>query len=194
MVKLKKKKPKGFMSKEEAERITGGLDLWGQTKNFTPPKYKIGKDGKIISDDLPEIFTAQELGKFLRENNISPTEAINIIKKYKYKENKGDSRTTWKLWKFTLYLWLRHKEQYKHSSQYIQTGKRINTIRKLVRSDKYKRLYETFPNPKFNAENEVENLSKLISDKRQNKVFKEGNFKNEGKNKLIPQGHIDELR
>ena len=73
-------------------------------------------------------------------------------------------------------------------------GKRIDTIRKLVRSDKYKRLYETFPNPKYNAENEEKNLSKLISDKRQNKVFKEGNFKYEGRNKLIPQGHIDELR
>ena len=183
------------MSKEEAERITGGLDLWGQSKNFTPPKYKIEKDGKIISDDLPEIFTAQELGIFLREHNISPTEAINIIKKYKYKENKGDSRTTWKLWKFTLYLWLRYKEQQETSPKYRRMfGKRIDTIRKLVRSNKYKRLYETFPNPEYNAENEVENLSKLISDKRQNKVFKEGNFKYEGKNKIIPQGHIDELR
>ena len=26
------------MTIEEAERITGGLDLWGQSKNFTPPK------------------------------------------------------------------------------------------------------------------------------------------------------------
>ena len=29
-------------------------------------------------------YSAQELGRFLRENNISPTEAINIIKKYKF--------------------------------------------------------------------------------------------------------------
>ena len=26
------------MTIEEAERITGGLDIWGQSKNFTPPK------------------------------------------------------------------------------------------------------------------------------------------------------------
>ena len=26
------------MTVEEAERITGGLDLWGQSENFTPPK------------------------------------------------------------------------------------------------------------------------------------------------------------
>ena len=38
MVKLKKKKSiKKEMSIEEAERITGGLELWGQTENFTPP-------------------------------------------------------------------------------------------------------------------------------------------------------------
>ena len=53
MVKLKKKKKE--MSIEEAERITGGLEIWGQTENFTPPKYKEGKDGKIYSDDLPKL-------------------------------------------------------------------------------------------------------------------------------------------
>ena len=51
--KLKKKKKE--MSIEEAERITGGLEIWGQTENFTPPKYKEGKDGKIYSDDLPKL-------------------------------------------------------------------------------------------------------------------------------------------
>ena len=32
--KIKEKK----MTIEEAERITGGLELWGQSENFTPPK------------------------------------------------------------------------------------------------------------------------------------------------------------
>ena len=32
--KIKEKK----MTIEEAERITGGLKLWGQSENFTPPK------------------------------------------------------------------------------------------------------------------------------------------------------------
>ena len=139
--------------------------------------------------DQRKIYSSQDLAKYLKENNISPTEAINIIQKYKFKENKGDSRTTWKLWKFTLYLWLRHKEQ-----QRGKLGNRIDTVKTLVHSDKYKRLYDTFPNPKFDLKGEVENLSKLISDKRQDKAFKEGNFKYEGKNKLIPQGHIKELR
>ena len=29
------------MTIEEAERITGGLDIWGQSENFTPPKKNI---------------------------------------------------------------------------------------------------------------------------------------------------------
>ena len=147
------------------------------------------KEHTYYYTDKRKTYSSQELGRFLRENNISPTEAVNIIKKYKLKENKGDSRTYWKMFRFTLYLWLRHKEQ-----QNGRLGDRIDTIRKLVALEKYKRLYDTFPNPKFDTKSEVENLSKLISDKRQNKAFKEGNFKYEGKNKLIPQGHIDELR
>ena len=136
-----------------------------------------------------KIYSVQELARFLKESNISPTEAINIIKKYKFKENKGDNRTYWKMFRFTLYIWLRHKEQ-----QRGRLGNRIDTIKTLVHSDKYKRLYDTFPNPKFDHKTEIENLSKLISDKRQNKSFKEGMFKYEGKNKIIPQGHINELR
>ena len=136
-----------------------------------------------------KIYSVQELARFLKESNISPTEAINIIKKYKFKENKGDNRTYWKMFRFTLYIWLRHKEQ-----QRGRLGNRNDTIKTLVNTDKYKRLYDTFPNPKFDHKTEIENLSKLISDKRQNKSFKEGMFKYEGKNKIIPQGHINELR
>ena len=29
------------MTIEEAEKITGGLDIWGQSENFTPPKIII---------------------------------------------------------------------------------------------------------------------------------------------------------
>ena len=37
--------------------------------------------------DSRKIYTAQELGKFLRENKISPTEAVDIIQKYKLKQS-----------------------------------------------------------------------------------------------------------
>ena len=95
------------------------------------------KEHTYYYTDKRKTYSSQELGRFLRENNISPTEAVNIIKKYKLKENKGDSRTYWKMFRFTLYLWLRHKEQ-----QNGRLGDRIDTIRKLVALEKYKRLYD----------------------------------------------------
>ena len=42
--------------------------------------------------DNRKIYSAQELGKYLRENNISPTEAINIIQKYKTFFNRCSSK------------------------------------------------------------------------------------------------------
>ena len=51
------------------------------------------KEHTYYYTDKRKTYSSQELGRFLRENNISPTEAVNIIKKYKLKENKGDSRT-----------------------------------------------------------------------------------------------------
>ena len=135
-------------------------------------------------------FTEQELGRFLRENRISPTEAVDIIKKYKFKQSEGDNRTYWKMFRFTLYIWQRYKDQQK--SRKLPTKK--DTIIRVVQSAKFKRLYDTFPQPKFNEETEVNNLLKLIGDKRQNNAFQEGKYKYEGKNKVIPQGHIDELR
>ena len=131
-------------------------------------------------------YTEQELGRFLRENKISPTEAVDVIQKYKFKQSQGDNRTYWKMFRFTLYIWQRHKDQRKNRK--LPTKK--DTITKVVQSPKFKRLYNTFPQPQF----EVSNLLKLVGDRRQNNAFKEGKYKYEGTSKVIPQGHIDELR
>ena len=120
---------------------------------------------------------------FLAERKLTQEEAIKILEKnlpYQY---------AWKIWRFTLYLWERHKEQ--------GTGKlgtRKDTVEKVVNSPRYKKLYDTFPLAKFNAKIEHKNLTQLIAEPRQNKAFKEGLFTYEGRNKMIPQGHIDELR
>ena len=135
-------------------------------------------------------YTIQDLDKFLKEKKISPTEAVDIIQKYKLKESQGDSRTYWKMFRFCLYIWQRHKDQQK--SRELPTWN--DSITRVVQSPRFKRLYDTFPNPKFNEKAEINNLLKLVGDKRQRSSFKEGNFKYEGKNKTIPQGHIDELR
>ncbi len=140
--------------------------------------------------DSRKIYTAQELGKFLRENKISPTEAVDIIQKYKLKQSRGDNRTYWKMFRFTLYIWQRHRDQQKNR----KLPTRTDTITRVVQTAKFKRLYDTFPQPKFNEKAEVSNLLKLVGDKRQDNAFKEGKYKYEGTSKVIPQGHINELR
>ena len=125
----------------------------------------------------------KDILKFLEERKLTQEEAIKILEKnlpYQY---------AWKIWRFTLYLWERYREQ--------STGKlgtRKDTVEKVVNSPRYKRLYDTFPLPKFNAKIEQKNLTQLIAEPRQNRSFKEGLFAYEGRNKMIPQGHIDELR
>ena len=135
-------------------------------------------------------YTEQELGRYLRENRISPTEAVDIIQKYKFKQSQGDNRTYWKMFRFTLYIWQRYKDQQK--SRRLPTKK--DTITRVVQSAKFKRLYDTFPQHQFNERAEVFNLLKLVGDRRQDNAFKEGKYKYEGSSKVIPQGHIDELR
>jgi len=162
---------------KEAEAITGPLSDWGQYENFTPPN----------------IVDLQQLGRFIRENGISPTEAINIIKKYKFKETGSDSRRDWKMFRFTMYIWQRYKEKLAIGRGKLPT--KLVSITAVVRSVNFKKLYQAYPNPAVISEQkEVLNLLKLIGDKRQNSAFKEGNFKIEGTNKSMTQGQIDELR
>ena len=126
----------------------------------------------------------KDILKFLEERRITQDEAIEIL------EKNLPFKNTWKMWKFTLYLWARDKQQ----STTGKLGTRKEIVEKLVHSPKYKRLYDTFPLPKFNAKTESKNLTQLIAEPRQDGAFKEGNYKYEGRNKIIPQGHIDELR
>ena len=123
---------------------------------------------------------------FLKERLITQDEAIKIL------ENNLPFKTAWKMWRFTLYLWERVKEQNLKGIKHM--GTRKEAVERVVRSSKFKRLYDTFPLAKFNAETEIKNLTQLIAEPRQDKAFKEGNYKYEHKEKLIPQRHIDELR
>ena len=125
----------------------------------------------------------KDILKFLEERKLTQEEAIKILEKnlpYQY---------AWKIWRFTLYLWERHKEQ-----GVGKLGTRKDTVEKVVNSPRYRKLYDTFPLPKFNAKIEQKNLTQLIAEPRQNRSFKEGLYTYEGRNKMIPQGHIDELR
>ena len=126
----------------------------------------------------------RKLEKMLKERGITEDEAI------KYIEQSIPYKRTWKMWRFTLYLWKRIADDNKGVKR-----NRIETVIRVVTDPKYKRLYDTFPLPKFDPDKEVKNLTQLIAEPRQSKEFKSKNFVYEGKpGKNIPQSVIDKLR
>ena len=121
----------------------------------------------------------------LEERKISEDEAI------KYIEQSIPYKRTWKMWRFTLYLWKRIE---RHKRPALHSLTRIETVTEVVKSGKYRRLYETFPLLKFDAKKEIKNLTQLIAEPRQDREFKSKNFFYEGTKTNIPQSLIDELR
>ena len=136
-----------------------------------------------------------QLEKFLKDNKISFSEATRIISRTK--DIKTDEpfvagikgRYTWKMWRFTLYLWARIDNEKRGIKK-----NRIDTVSQIVMAPKYKRLYDTFPLPKFDPNNEIKKLTQLIAEPRQDKEFKSKNFFYEGTKRSIPQEVIDKLR
>jgi len=128
----------------------------------------------------------RKLIKMLEQRGISEDEAI------KYIESSIPYKRTWKMWKFTLYLWMRVYYDKKGI-----TKSRIDVVKEMVNSGKYERLYATFPLPlPMDKEKEIKNLTQLIAEPRQTKEFKSKNFVFEGSKppKNIPQSVIDRLR
>jgi len=131
----------------------------------------------------------RKLLDYLDKEGINPLNALEIVKKHNT-INPSNYRTHWKMTRFTLYLWQRIKED---RAQML--GKKIDSIRRVVATEKYKRLYKLYPGHKaFNEAKEVKNLNLLITDPRQFIHFKERNFVYENTKHRIPQGLIDKLR
>ena len=125
----------------------------------------------------------RKLLKMLEQRGISEDEAIEYIEKsIPYKR-------TWKMWRFTLYLWKRIENEKRGINK-----NRIETVAEVVHMPKYKRLYDTFPLVPFDADKEIKNLTQLIAEPRQSKEFKSKHFVYEGTKKNIPQSVIDKLR
>tara|TARA_R110000796_G_scaffold251672_2_gene383657 strand:+ start:35 stop:415 length:381 start_codon:yes stop_codon:yes gene_type:complete len=125
----------------------------------------------------------KKLLKMLEDRRISEDEAI------KYIEKSIPYQRTWKMWRFTLYLWKRIENEEKGID-----NNRIQTVLRVVMSGEYKRLYDTFPLPKYDPEREMQKLTQLIAEPRQTKEFKSKNFVYKGTTKNIPQSVIDKLR
>lgn len=129
--------------------------------------------------------------EFLKENKVDPEKALVSLKR-DFSVNLPDTtdlKYHWKMTRFTLYIWERVKELDKGN-----LGKRIDTVRKVVWSAKFKRLYVTYPLATFNPESEVKKLTQLIAEKRQDKEFKSKNFVYENTKKNIPQSTINDIR
>ena len=131
----------------------------------------------------------KKLLNYLDKEGISPLNALEVVKKHNT-INPSNYRTHWKMTRFTLYLWQRIKED-----KARMLGKKIDSIRRVVATEKYKRLYKLYPGHKaFNEAKEVKNLNLLITDPRQFIHFKERNFVFEGTKQKIPQKLIDHIR
>ena len=125
----------------------------------------------------------KDILKYLKQRDITQEEAI------KYIESSIPYKKIWKMWRFTLYLWARVDNDKRGIKK-----NRIETVAQVVHMPKYKRLYDTFPLPKFDPNNEIKKLTQLIAEPRQDKEFKSKNFVYEGTRTNIPQTVIDKLR
>ena len=126
----------------------------------------------------------KDILKYLKQRKITEEDAI------KYIESSIPYKKIWKMWRFTLYLWARVDNDKRGIKK-----NRIETVAQVVHMPKYKRLYDTFPLPKFDPNNEIKKLTQLIAEPRQDKEFKSKNFVYENQpNKYIPQTVIDKLR
>jgi hypothetical protein len=125
----------------------------------------------------------RKLLKMLEQRGIGEEEAI------KYIEQSIPYKRTWKMWRFTLYLWKRIENEKKGINK-----NRIETVAEVVHMPKYKRLYDTFPLLPLDPDKEIKNLAQLIAEPRQSKEFKSKHFFYEGTKKSIPQSVIDKLR
>jgi hypothetical protein len=126
---------------------------------------------------------------WLRDNDIPVAQALGIIERAVNTKTTGH-RFNWKMMRFSLYIWARVQE---HKTLVMKP--KIDTVRELVSTAKFKRLWETFPQSNsFSHQREVKNLAQLIAEPRQQLYFKSGNFKFEGTEKLIPQDLLDKIK
>ena len=122
----------------------------------------------------------------LRKLKVTPGEAYRIIA-----EKKGNSniRYEWKMVRFTMFIWARVQED---KGLYLKP--KIDTVRGVVSNRNFKKFFQGyFPDLEFDHEKEVKLLNKLIAETPQRAFFKEGYYKYEGTNKVIPQDHLDRI-
>lgn len=130
--------------------------------------FYTGKSMKVI--DL------QTIGKYLRENDMKPSEALEIIRK-SVEINPNNQRSVWKAMRLQMYIQERLEE---HKKGLL--GKKADTVRRVIEKPNYKRLAKTFHE---NPHRAFKNFNHLITDPRQQHFFKLKNFNIKGLTKEL---------
>ena len=146
----------------------------------------MAKVERYYPQKLASVKDAQDLGRELRKMNVTPGEALRIIRRVKL----GDStRFNWKMLRFTMFIWERVRE---YNNEKLR--KKIDTIRTIVSSRKFEMFYEGyFPDVKLDKARETHILNKLIAETKQKVYFKEGYYNYEDTKKLIPQSLLSKI-
>tara|TARA_R100001244_G_scaffold107957_1_gene79959 strand:- start:247 stop:636 length:390 start_codon:yes stop_codon:yes gene_type:complete len=113
----------------------------------------------------------QTIGKYLRENDMTPGEALEIIKK-SVEINPNNQRSVWKAMRLQMYIQERLEE---HKKGLL--GKKAETVRRVISKGNYQRLAKTFNET---PERAFKNFNHLITDPRQQHFFKVKNFNIKG--------------
>ena len=113
----------------------------------------------------------QTIGKYLKENDMKPSEALEIIKK-SVEINPNNQRSVWKAMRLQMYIQERLEEHRKGL-----LGKKAETVRRIIEKPNYKRLAKTFNEI---PERAFKNFNHLITDPRQQHFFKLKNFNIKG--------------
>ena len=137
---------------------------------------------KISSLDFQRL-DFRKLATFLKKHNISPYKARRIIERAESIKGNRTETEHWKMIRFKMYIWDR-VIQMRNSKRVAKDGKatiqlkldkRIDTVRRVVKGDRYKYLYCTFFEEKtFDPDSEIKKLNQLIAEPRQDHCFKEG--------------------
>jgi len=137
-------------------------------------------------------LSKHRLFEYLEKHDIDFDTARKIIHKA-VTLSPTNRRSLWKMTRFTHYVWQRHKE---HREMGANNNK-MRSVAIVVKSERYRRMYNTFPFAAFNESQEITKLYELVTDPRQKIHFKSQNFGIEGnpgpKEKRIPQDVLDKI-
>ena len=109
----------------------------------------------------------ETIGKYLKDNDIKPSEALEIIKK-SVEINPNNQRSVWKAMRMRLYIQERLEE---HKKGLL--GKKAETVRRIISKPEYRTMADA---AKENPQRAFKNFNHLITDPRQKHFFKIKNF------------------